>query len=85
VEVFTQDDLPLVLHCGKSDGGTRMAPAFQWVKENLEDCAAVILFTDGDLFDWNDIEEPSCPSLMACTQPKPTGQPNWIEVVDISE
>ena len=85
VEVFTQDDLPLVLHCGKSNGGTMMAPAFQWVKENLEDCAAVILFTDGDLFDWNDIEEPSCPSLMACTQPKPTGQPDWIEVVDISE
>lgn len=85
IETFTQDDLPLELHCGKANGGTVMAPAFQWVADTHKDYAGIILFTDGDLFDWDQIEEPSCPTLMACTRPNPSGFPDWLSVVDISQ
>ena len=85
VEVFTQDDLPLQPCAGKSGGGTVMKPGFDWIEENLDDCAAIILFSDGGVFDWKWIDEPKQPCLMACTQIAPRDTPEWIEVIDVSE
>ncbi len=85
IEHWTSDDLPLVLSI-KSTGGTIQKPAYDWVAENLSDASALIAFTDSHYFDWKEIEEPHCPSLMACTSSHVANDvPPWMEVIDISE
>lgn len=44
-EIFKAGD-QLVLH-PKGGGGTAFAPAFDYISEHVEDCAATIYFTDG--------------------------------------
>jgi predicted metal-dependent peptidase len=44
-ELFPGDVVPEKLNYG---GGTRFQPAFDWVRDNVPDCAGMIYMTDGD-------------------------------------
>ena len=50
-------------------GGTRFAPSFEWIKENLTDVSAAVYFTDLDCTDFG--EEPYFPVLWAAYDSNP--------------
>ena len=85
VDEFSNEDLPLQFHI-VGRGGTQMLPAFQYVTDNLDECAAIILYSDSHVFDWAEIPQPDCPVLMAHTERNvSTDTPEWVERIDISE
>jgi predicted metal-dependent peptidase len=85
VEEYEKSDLPLVLNCGRSGGGTVQKAAYDYVAEELRDTSVLIAFTNSYYFDWKEINQPSCPALMACTEEIPSSQtPDWMETIDIS-
>ncbi len=84
VDEYTSEDLPLQLHA-VGRGGTVQKEGYDYVAEELSDASALIAFTDSFYFDWNEIEQPSCPAFMACTSSHVASDvPDWMEVVDIS-
>jgi len=84
IEEFEDGD-PIRLKC-VGRGGTMQKPGYDWVAENIPNACAIIHFTDSEVFDWKDIEEPECPVLMACYQQNVASDvPDWIgTIVDIS-
>jgi hypothetical protein len=67
-------------------GGTCAALGYEFVRDNLSDCVALIHFTDTAVFDWKEIEEPHCPALVAHTEDYVCSDtPEWLERIDISE
>lgn len=83
VEHFTTNDLPIVIQPG-GGGGTMAREAYDYVAENFRP-VAVIHLTDGEIFDWEKIEVPDVPVLVACShKPGMSMIPNWAVTIDIS-
>lgn len=66
----------------KGGGGTDFRPVFEWVEENLDECAGVVYLTDlmGPFPD----SPPSYPTLWVSTVPKlsaPFGNTTYIDIV----
>jgi predicted metal-dependent peptidase len=49
----------------RGGGGTRLAPLFEYVRDNFDDTSLVVCFSDMENYHWGD--EPSCPVLFAMT------------------
>jgi len=63
-------------------GGTAFEPVFEWVEENLEDCAGVVYLTD--LMGSFPKEEPHYPTLWVSTEQRveaPFGTTTYIDIV----
>jgi predicted metal-dependent peptidase len=84
VDEFGPDD-DIEMHA-VGGGGTCQKAGYDWVAENIMNPSALIHFTDSYVFDWDKIEMPSCPALMACHSPNVyETSPAWLEVIDISQ
>lgn len=61
-------------------GGTRFAPAFDWMRDNVPDASLAVYFTDLDCSDFGDA--PDCPVLWAATDPVAARRPvPWGDVL----
>ncbi len=83
VEEFTSDDLPLRLQAVGS-GGTSAVEIYQYAEENNMNPACLIHLTDCYL-NWDALDFPGFPVLVAHNTSHTTGVPDWVELVDITE
>jgi predicted metal-dependent peptidase len=60
IELQHGDDVPTSI---KGGGGTLFKPVFDWVEDNAPHIDGLVYLTDGDAYDWSEVEEPSYPVL----------------------
>jgi predicted metal-dependent peptidase len=60
IELRHGDQVPTSI---KGGGGTLFKPAFDWIEENANHIDGLVYLTDGEAYDWDELQEPPYPVL----------------------
>jgi predicted metal-dependent peptidase len=60
IELRHGDQVPTSI---KGGGGTLFKPAFDWIEDNANHIDGLVYLTDGEAYDWSELQEPPYPVL----------------------